>query len=422
MNDLENFLSESNVKGVELEDNVFNYLKIFVLLYADDTVILSESSSELQEALDFYASYCRIWKLEINNTKTKVVVFSKGRMPNYNFTINGHPLEVVKEYKYLGVLFSRSGSFLAMKKYIANQAKKALFCLLKKARSQLLPIDIQLELFNKLIKPILLYGCEIWGVGDLSIIEQVQLKFLKFILNVKKSTPNCIVYGETGVMPLKLDIQSRIVAYWYKLVHPETNNLSSKLYWFAKSYYENRPRSSFKWLDTIRSIFISCGCNGIWDNHPLLNKIWLVKTIKQRLSDLFINEWRTECDEKSSCTFYRIFKTNFGFETYLTSILFKHRKYLIKYRTRNHKLPIEIGRWKKTPRELSLCHLCRKEIGDEFHMLLSCKHLCSLRKKYLPVYCHKNPNILKLQSLMNSKNINEQRNLCIFIKNILRTV
>ena len=73
--DLENFLSESTVKGVELEDNIFNYLKIFVLLYADDTVILSESSSDLQEALDLYASYCRIWKLEINNTKTKVVVF-----------------------------------------------------------------------------------------------------------------------------------------------------------------------------------------------------------------------------------------------------------------------------------------------------------------------------------------------------------
>ena len=113
-----------------------------------------------------------------------------------------------------------------MKNTLLIKLKKALFCLLKKARSQLLPLDIQLELFNKLIKPILLYGCEIWGVGDLSITEQVQLKFLK--LNVQKSTPNCIFYGETGVMPLKLDIQSRIVAYSYTK-HPEINNLSSML-------------------------------------------------------------------------------------------------------------------------------------------------------------------------------------------------
>ena len=116
-----------------------------------------------------------------------------------------------------------------MKKHIAKQATKAMFHLLKKARALLLPIDKQLELFDKTIKPILLHGCEIWGVGDLRIIEQVQLKILKFVLNIKKSTPNCIVYGETGVMPLKLDIQSRIVAFWSKLIQPETINLSTKL-------------------------------------------------------------------------------------------------------------------------------------------------------------------------------------------------
>ena len=47
-----------NHAPIELEDNTFNYLKIFVLLYADGTVILSESSSDLQEVLDLYASYC----------------------------------------------------------------------------------------------------------------------------------------------------------------------------------------------------------------------------------------------------------------------------------------------------------------------------------------------------------------------------
>ena len=88
------------------------------------------------------------------------------------------------------------------------------------------------------------------------IIEQVQLKILKFVLNIKKSTPNCIVYGETGVMPLKLDIQSRIVAFWSKLIQPETINLSTKLYSLAKSYYENRQtQSCFKWLDDIRDFF-----------------------------------------------------------------------------------------------------------------------------------------------------------------------
>ena len=64
-----------------------------------------------------YASYCKIWKLEINSSKTKVLIFSKGRLPNYVFTIDGLSWEGVKDYKYLGVIFSRGGSFLPMKKH-----------------------------------------------------------------------------------------------------------------------------------------------------------------------------------------------------------------------------------------------------------------------------------------------------------------
>ena len=152
---------------------------MFVLLYADDTVIIAESAEDLQNALTAYASYCETWKLLVNSSKTKIVIFSKGRFQNYNFVLNNETLEIVKEFKYLGILFSRSGSFLAAKKHIAAQATGAMFCLLKKARSLLLPIDIQIDMFEKTVKPILLYGCEVIGTGNIDILEQVQLKFLK---------------------------------------------------------------------------------------------------------------------------------------------------------------------------------------------------------------------------------------------------
>ena len=147
-----------------------------------------------------------------------------------------------------------------------------------------------------------------------------------------------------------------------------------------------------------------------------------MKTIKPRLSDLYINEWRIECDPNISCYMYRIIETNFGFENYLTKILFKLKKFLIYFRTRNHRLPIEIGRRKRIPRELRICHLCRNEMGDRFHYLLACKRLSYLRKQYLPSYCHKNPNIFKLQNLMSNTNISVQRKLCIFIKSMFSTL
>jgi hypothetical protein len=57
------------------------------LLYADDLILLSESEKVLQSCLDNLNSYCNRWKLKINISKTKVIVFSKGKRKtdNLNF-------------------------------------------------------------------------------------------------------------------------------------------------------------------------------------------------------------------------------------------------------------------------------------------------------------------------------------------------
>ena len=141
LNDLEDFLCENgNLTGVscasnDVNDVMFMYLKVFVLLYADDTVIIAESAEDLQKSLTAYALYCETWKLLVNGSKTKIVIFSRGRLQNFNFVLNDESIEIVKEFKYLGILFSRSGSFSAAKKHIAAQATRAMFCLLRKARS-----------------------------------------------------------------------------------------------------------------------------------------------------------------------------------------------------------------------------------------------------------------------------------------------
>ena len=45
---------------------------LFLLLYADDTVVLAECPEDLQRALDMLKIYCEFWGLDINVRKTKV--------------------------------------------------------------------------------------------------------------------------------------------------------------------------------------------------------------------------------------------------------------------------------------------------------------------------------------------------------------
>ena len=50
-------------------------LKLFLLLYADDIVIMAESEEELNKGLCLLEEYCDRWKLCVNSNKTEVMIF-----------------------------------------------------------------------------------------------------------------------------------------------------------------------------------------------------------------------------------------------------------------------------------------------------------------------------------------------------------
>ena len=73
LNDLE---EEFNLKGSEGID--VGMLKMFLILYADDIVLFSDSAAELQKKLDILHEYCYRNRLTVNTNKTKVMIFRKG--------------------------------------------------------------------------------------------------------------------------------------------------------------------------------------------------------------------------------------------------------------------------------------------------------------------------------------------------------
>jgi len=74
-----------------------------VLLYADDTILLAESESDLQNSLNVFEDYCSLWKLKVNVEKTKILIFKKRKRDyDYKFNIYGANIEIVSSYSYLG--------------------------------------------------------------------------------------------------------------------------------------------------------------------------------------------------------------------------------------------------------------------------------------------------------------------------------
>ena len=66
-----------------------------------------------------------------------------------------------------------------------NKGTKAMYEVLKLGRIHSLSINCQLDLFDKMVKPTLLYGCEIWGLGNIEIIERFHIQFCKLLLLLK---------------------------------------------------------------------------------------------------------------------------------------------------------------------------------------------------------------------------------------------
>ena len=106
---------------------------------------MAESAADLQIQLDKFCEYCRTWKLKVNVEKTKVLIFSRGRLPsNITFKYDGSEIEIVNEFNYLGILFTRTGSFKPCKMYLKEKATKAMYEVIKKGQKNRLSISCQL--------------------------------------------------------------------------------------------------------------------------------------------------------------------------------------------------------------------------------------------------------------------------------------
>ena len=88
---------------------------------------------------------------------------------------NNKVLDVVDQYKYLGNIIkitnrSNEDIFGENYQYLCKRAKQAIFAIYTRLKNiGILPVKIMMYIFQSLVKPILVYGSEVWGVNMNSI-------------------------------------------------------------------------------------------------------------------------------------------------------------------------------------------------------------------------------------------------------------
>ena len=390
VNDFEAEFLKNDTLSLNLRD-----LNLFVLMYADDMVIFSESVDELQKMLDTLHVYSTDWDLTVKVEKTKVVIFRNGGKikSNEKWNLNGHPLEIVDKFVYLGVLLNFNGKYQCTQKQLAIQARKAMFALKSNVRNMCLNVETLISLFDTYVASILNYGCEVWGSHSANDVEKVHLEYIKSILGVRKNTNTASVYFETGRLPMKTVRFFRMFKFWFKVLCSE-NCIIKNCYGELYNNCERMNKSNRNWACCIKDKLFEIGLGYVWDEQNKTNCPEFFPLIKQRLIDISVQSCQEQINNSSKCVIYKHVIDHFCLQYYLCKAIPPiYKKCISQIRLSSHNLEIETGRHNNVLLNNRICKLCKRDLEDEFHFVLVCPHFEVIHKKFIKKYYWKKPSI-----------------------------
>jgi len=234
-----------------------------------------------------------------------------------------------------------------------------------------------------LIRPILMYGCEISNMFKINksvqqtenkfldnIIgweqEKLQLMFCKSILGLNSRTTNIAVLGELGIYPIFIKAATQMMKFYIRCKEKS----DSLIY---EAFEDASSREDSEWLKCVKFLFKYVN----WDeNQDMISP----QSFECILQEKYRDHWKQKLnnDERrhnggNKMRTYRKFKLIYEMERYITVITdFKNRQALTRLRVSNHNLGIEKGRHSGIPVEQRLCNRC-DILDDELHFLTTCE-------------------------------------------------
>jgi hypothetical protein len=211
---------------------------VFMLLYADDLVLISATPGALQRELDILEGFCADWDLTVNMGKTNTVVFyPKTKQRAYPWKLGNIPVSPATRYKYLGLIFDGQKGLKAAQGRLVDCGRKAMFGLMGICSQQeISDPSLRQHMWNALILPILSYGAELWGGLSPFFLEETYSKntpgekvhktFLKWMTGAGPRTHSSVLPQAAGRLPLGAHWISRTTSYWNRLVAMDPTRLA----------------------------------------------------------------------------------------------------------------------------------------------------------------------------------------------------
>ena len=269
-----------------------------------------------------------------------------------------------------------------------------------------------LKIFDAQVRPIMLYGAEIWGFSAANLYcDKVHLFGLKKFLGVSSKTPNDLVYGETSRYPLSLLAGIKCIRYWIKLTRMNPQRLPYKSY---RMLLELDNRGKKNWVTSVKMKLFEYGFGFVWMNQCVADENLFIRIFRDKVIEFWWKDWKSHIESSERFEFYSLFSQVRILPTYMSINVGRHiKRIMTKFRLGVSDICVHAYRYRQD-RQLT-CPLCKSPKEDELHFVLSCPGLSDIRDKFIPAKYFRQPCMFRLILLLSSKSDNLVKQLAIYL-------
>ena len=324
---------------------------LHILIHADDATIIASSRNDAICKLKTMLIYCGLNKIIPQFTKCEFLVANGTEEDRAPLPFGDTSLDCVEHLLLLGSHLTHHASLfdegeLHMKKRFSSVVKYYNF--LRSNRSA--PTKVKMKVLRSCVTTSLLHNCEAFGPDIPKDLEPTYLKLLKSCFNVRSSTPNFILYIESGFLPIKFIIYLRQYKFYKR---------------FRQSIHAKSRR------EKMMSLLLEQQTKFLKHYEKLVSNYASTDEILNEGLDFVKQKIRTfATNGRSKFSMYLKLNPNLETSPFL-HIVHPTASDIIRFRVGSHYLPIETGRWCRKQRHERLCTSCGT-IGDEEHILYHC--------------------------------------------------
>jgi hypothetical protein len=260
--------------------------------------------------------------------------------------------------------------------------------------------DIILRLFDCIVKPSAMWGCEIWGSlfgtnldpigkGVMTAVEMVHFHFLRQLFTLPRSTKRWVVYTELSRPPFHCHMWDMAFRFWNRLLALPATSFFRKV--MEDNLLENALRHVDNWASDLILFSHRLGSFTLAAEDPDTVDISsdVVRPLREHYLTVFAavhpDPRLAPSDGVTLCTYACWFYPDPVWEKnpYIRLRLPHNRlQTLLRFKTGGHHLGVRTGRFHGTPRADRLCQYCLPDVSaidDEFHFVFECPRFDALR-------------------------------------------